>query len=243
MSEDYFKQLLLYAAFFVIVSWLGGIIPILKTWNSSRQKLFISFGAGALLGAAFLHMIPEAAAITGAGLGLPMLVGFLLLYVLEKFVMLHICEANIKIHTVGWSSFIGLSIHSLATGVALGAGLMANELGVVVFGAILLHKFPEAFSLSCLLLREQMSRMHILLFIISFSLMVPAGALLTLLFENSISESMLGWLIAFSSGTFIHVAAGDLLPEMHVQSNSKSTTLLPFLAGILIMWIATLVHI
>ena len=84
-------SLWLYSAIIVVVTWAGGIIPLYRPWRQSTLHLFVSFGAGVLLGVAFLHIIPEATAMIQANAGLPLLLGFLFLYVLEKFIMVHSC--------------------------------------------------------------------------------------------------------------------------------------------------------
>ncbi len=223
----------------VIVALIGGAVPLIAKWQRKTIRLFISFGAGVLLGASFLHMIPEAADLIHDGIGLPLLFGFLSLYLFEKFIMVHACEAeDCNFHTVGLSALLGMSIHSFVTGVALGAGMLAPRLGLVVFLAVLLHKFPESFSLASILVHENYSRRKILGSVLVVALMVPLGAGLLILVLGKISSGVLGWLVAFSGGTFLHIAADDLLPEVHSASLNRKATLSIFLGGVLLMWVS-----
>lgn len=234
-------QLIGYSFLILLSAWLGGIFPLFFRNRSFVIHLFISFGAGILLGAALLHMIPDAAGYLGPKIGLPLLAGFLLLYVLEKFIMTHPCPSeHCEYHTVGVTAFIGLSVHSLVTGIALGSGVTIPHLGLIVFLAILLHKLPASMSLSSLLIKEHYSNKTITLFILSFSLMVPVGALLTYFFIENASPSTIGNLVAFSAGTFLHVAADDLLPEVHQHTKFRNTQLSAFLVGLLVIWSVTL---
>jgi len=120
----------------------------------------------------------------------------------------------------------------LITGLALGAGVMVPRLGFIVFLAVLLHKLPASLSLSSLLIKEKYSLKSILLILFSFSLMVPAGAFITFFLFHNTTISTLGYLIAFSAGTFLHVAADDLIPEVHKHYKFRKTRLLIFLVGI-----------
>ncbi len=234
-------QLIGYSFLILLSAWLGGIFPLFFRNRSVLIHLFISFGAGILLGAALLHMIPDAAEYLGPKIGLPLLAGFLLLYVLEKFIMTHPCPSeHCEYHTVGVTAFIGLSVHSLVTGIALGSGVTVPHLGLIVFLAILLHKFPASMSLASLLIKEHYSNKTITLFILSFSLMVPLGALVTYFFIEHASPQTIGYLVAFSAGTFLHVAADDLLPEVHQHTKFRNTQLSAFLVGLLVIWSVTL---
>ncbi len=232
-------RLLIYAAVLLVIALAGAGVLLAARWQRRTIRFFISFGAGILLGAAFLHMIPEAAGLIHARVGLPLLLGFLSLYIFEKFIMVHACEAeNCDYHTVGWSALIGLSLHSLVTGVAVGAGLQAPELGLVVFLAVALHKFPESFSLASILAHEGQTRLHILSAVLLVALLVPLGAAATLLWLKSADAGVVGWLVAFSAGTFLHIAADDLLPEVHSAALDRKSSLAVFLAGIFFMWMS-----
>ncbi|GBD93709.1 zinc transporter ZupT [bacterium BMS3Abin05] len=220
------------------MAWLGGAIPLFFRWRPLVIHLFISLGAGILLGAAFLHMLPDSAEYIGSKLGPPALLGFLLLYILEKFILTHPCPSDYcEYHHVGLMAFIGLSVHSLITGMALGAGILIPKLGLVVFFAVVLHKLPASLSLSSLLVKEKYKIQSIAVIILIFSFMIPIGAFLTYFFAKGTTTVTLGYLIAFSSGTFFHVAADDLLPEVHSRFDHRKESLATFLLGILIMWL------
>jgi len=238
--SDTLYTLIWYSIMIVAVAWAGGIIPIYYRENKFVIHLFISFGAGILLGAAFLHMIPESAKSIGHDLGLPLLAGFLVLYIAEKFVMTHPCPAeNCEQHTVGISAFIGLSLHSLITGLALGSGILVPKLGLIVFLAIVLHKLPASLSLASLLVKDKYSTTKIAWIIFIFSIMVPIGAFLTYFFAQNTSETVVGMLVAFSGGTFLHVASDDLLPEVHQHGDDRKLRLIAFIVGLLVIWSVT----
>ncbi len=235
--NTYLIQLIIYSVSIIIIAWIGGLIPFYFRHNKRMIHLFISFGAGVLLGAAFLHMIPDSVEYIGPKVGFSALLGFLLLYILEKFVMTHPCPAeHCEYHRVGLTAFIGLSLHSLITGLALGAGIMVPHLGLIVFIAILFHKLPASLSLTSLFIKENYSAKKIFSYLTGFSVMVPIGAFTTFFFfDLSGDHQTIGYLIAFSAGTFLHVAADDLLPEVHHQSSDRVLRLFTFLLGLIII--------
>lgn len=116
------------------------------------------------------------------------------------------------------STTIGLIIHSLADGIALGASSAApstqSTLGIIVFAAILIHKAPAAFGLTAVLLKQGLgkraTRGHLLL----FSLAAPFGAIVTWSLVNLMGDSRYaasaadsawwtGLVLIFSGGTFL----------------------------------------
>lgn len=236
--DVYLKELIIYSVSIIIIAWIGGLIPFYFKHKMHLIHLFISFGAGVLLGASFLHMIPDSIKFIGPHVGIAALFGFLTLYLLEKFVMTHPCPAeHCEYHKIGLSAFIGLSLHSLITGLALGAGIMVPNLGIIVFIAILFHKLPASLSLTSLFIKENYSTKKLFSYLTAFSVMVPLGAFITyFMFEGTASHRTIGYLIAFSAGTFLHVAADDLLPEVHHQASDRITRLFVFLLGLVIIW-------
>jgi zinc and cadmium transporter len=80
----------------------GGALPLFATFR--RSDLLLSFSAGVMLGAAFFHMLPEAVERGGTGAVPFVVVGFLVLYLLERFVLVHVCAEpgpNRRLSTVG----------------------------------------------------------------------------------------------------------------------------------------------
>ena len=122
--------------------------------------------------------------------GLPILAGFLLIFVMERFVFVHACEEReCDIHQMGIPAFLGISLHSLLDGIALGAGLMLPQLGPVVLLAVLIHKMPDSISISSILLSAGWERRKVATLSLLFSLTTPVGALLAFLFLRELSEN------------------------------------------------------
>jgi zinc and cadmium transporter len=244
----------------------GGVLPLLG--RRRRNDWMLSFSAGVMLGAAFFHMLPEAA--EGAGLSaIPfVLVGFLFLFFLERFVLVHVCaepgpegapahlhahahqhgephdpHTGCEVHTMGLAAFIGLSLHTLVDGFALGAASVEAELGFLVFLAILAHKIPSSFSLSAILHAEGYSRRKALTMNAVFAMMVPIGAGLYVAIRHVVdTESFTPLALAASAGTFLHLALSDILPDLHRRNAPRLRLSVALLAGVAAMWAVRLIH-
>jgi zinc and cadmium transporter len=78
----------------VIVSVLGGILPLATVLNHTRLQVYLSFSAGTMLGAAFFHMLPEAVRLGSGGTLRWSAVGLLALFFLERFFSFHHHETS-----------------------------------------------------------------------------------------------------------------------------------------------------
>ncbi len=255
----------------------GGALPLFA--RVRRSDLLLSFSAGVMLGAAFFHMLPEA--VEGAGRrAVPfVLVGFLILYLLERFVLVHVCAepgpnarlfsrgaplphhpdehdhehhgradpdpdgTGCDVHTLGIAAWLGMSVHTLVDGFALGAASIEAELGFLVFAAILAHKIPNSFSLSAILLSEGFSRGRAVAMNAAFALMVPAGAGIYMLLRDAVhAERFTSLALAVSAGTFLHLALSDILPDLHRSGASKWRLSAAMVAGLAVMGALTLLR-
>ncbi len=250
----------------------GGALPLLG--RMERSDGLLSFSAGVMLGAAFLHMLPEGIEGAGASAVPWVLVGFLSLFLLERFVLVHVCAepgpsarlvaspppppqslrdhpahehaheaTGCDVHTLGIAAFVGLSLHTLVDGFALGAASTEPALGLLVFIAILAHKVPSSFSLSSILRAEGYSRRRALAMNAAFALMVPLGAGLYLVLRELVHvASFTSIALAASAGTFLHLALSDILPDLHRRGVSRWRVSAALLAGVAAMWALRLVN-
>ncbi len=225
-------SLALYTVAILAGALVGGALPLVG--RVSRSDHLLSFSAGVMLGAAFFHMLPEAVEGAGAKATLPFVaVGFMVLFVVERFVLVHACAepgpevevdggasiaphphvhvhgdgTGCEVHTMGMAAFLGLSLHTLIDGFALGASSGKAGLGLLVFLAILAHKIPNAFSLSAILRHEGYSRSRALAMNAAFALTIPLGAALYLVLRDLVqAEAFTSFALAASAGTFLHLA-------------------------------------
>ncbi len=140
---------------------------------------------------------------------------------------------------------LGLGLHTLIDGVALGAVMQGSGvgalglLGIGVFMAILLHKPLDAMSITTVMQAGGWSAPSRLATNVLFALMCPLGALLFFFgvdFVDGSRHLVVGCALAFSAGTFICIALSDLLPEVHFHSHDRLQLTVLFLVGIGVAW-------
>ncbi len=151
-------SLALYTGAILAGALLGGALPLLR--RVSRSDLGLSFSAGVMLGAAFFHMLPEAVEGAGASVTPFVLVGFLLLYLLERFVLVHVCAepgvnarlsapaAEVTAGSLGGHeghAHHGEPGHVHAPGDATGCDV--HTLGLAAFVGMSLHTAVDGFAL------------------------------------------------------------------------------------------------
>ncbi|MGH7817800.1 MAG: ZIP family metal transporter [Candidatus Binatia bacterium] len=230
----------LYLPAVMFISLLGGFLPLLRALSQRALALILSFSAGVLLGAVFFHMLPETGRVLNDAIGLPILAGFLLIFVMERFVFVHACEEYAcDIHQMGIPAFLGISLHSLLDGVALGAGLILPQLGPVVLLAVIIHKMPDSMSISSILLAAGWNRRKISFLNLLFSLTTPIGALIAYLFFRSLSPEHVAVAIGVSAGTFLAIATADILPQVHRIEQRNPMTLVFLAMGLTVSWVGT----
>ncbi len=215
----------LYSFLIVLGAMAGSVLPLF-TAHGSKLIGFLAFAAGVLFGAAFFHMLPEAVHAGGYSALSFVPAGFILLFFLERYVLVHACEEPPDCaehgggHPLGLTAFFGMSVHTLFDGVALGSAV-GEGVGLTAFVAILAHKIPSSLSLAAILRTEKRSRANILLFVLLFGLMVPLGAAFYFGLNAVLRlESFAPKALAFSAGTFLYIAVSDLLP--HVNRHGKN---------------------
>lgn len=237
------SNLYIFLIFVFGITLLAGWIPTVKLWSQHTFRMLISFCAGILLGAVFFHMLPEVSPILGRQIGLPIVIGFLGIYVLEKFVMVHPCEeGSCDYHKIGIAAYLGIGFHSILDGVAIGAGSMLN-LSAVILVAVTLHRFPAALALSSILVKGgEFSKKKILLSMFMFALATPVGAVLAITMLQNMDRYPIGIALGVSAGIFLYISIGDLLPTVHEVDEKKYNNLFCLSLGLLIMMLPLGLH-
>lgn len=160
----------------------------------------------------------------------------------------HIHDHAKPVHQLSWIGVaIGLSLHTLIDGLALGAAVQADVghetllglFGLGTFLAVLLHKPLDAVSITSLMIAGGWSRVACRLVNLGFALMCPLGAALFVLGMqrfSSVQADLIGCALAFSAGVFLCISLGDLLPEMEFHSHNRLPLTIALLAGIALAW-------
>jgi zinc and cadmium transporter len=149
------------------------------------------------------------------------------------------------VHGLSWVGLaLGLAVHTLIDGVALGAVMHAGShasglIGIGVFLAILLHKPLDAMSIVTVMQAGGWSKAARAATNLVFALMCPLGAMLFFFGVDVMADGrdhLVAVALAFSAGAFICIALSDLLPEVHFHSHDRGKLTLAFLLGIAVAY-------
>lgn len=217
-------QLIIYSLGAGIATLMGALVVLAKGELSSHTiTRLLGFGSGALIGAAFLHLIPGAVERTPIGAGWALLCGLLLFIAIEHIVVVrahpHPQHHRIdRAETIGLVGFTALLVHSLVDGLAIAAGFRASpELGLAAAIAVIAHEVPEGVTSVSLFSSAGYDRRLTLLLAAAVAIATPGGALISWYWTAHISQETLAVLLAFAAGSFIYVATADILPRLHEE--------------------------
>jgi zinc and cadmium transporter len=217
----------------------------------------VSFATGALLGAALLALIPHA--VIGAGsqrvhqVGIALIAGIALFFVLEKFLLWRHChDDHCDEHTPasahdhhharqkasGSLVLVGDSLHNVLDGVLIAAAFLTDvHLGIVTALAIMAHEIPQEIGIFAVLLHSGMSRRRALMLNLLTSLTAGIGGVLGY-FALEKSLAALPFALAVAASSLLYVAVADLIPGLHRKTDPRSGAMQVLLIGLGIALIA-----
>jgi zinc and cadmium transporter len=260
----------------VLLTAIGGVLSALAASAflvvSERVRArvlphLVSFATGALLSAALLGLLPHA--IEGAGLGgtheigLTLLAGLLLFFVLEKMVLWRhchedVCEVHVhpEPHGHGHSHnsshahdarrdkasamliLIGDGFHNVLDGVLIAAAFMTDaHLGVVTAIAVCAHEIPQEVGDLAILLNGGMSRARALTLNMLASVTSVLGGVVAYFAMAEVRE-VLPYAIAIAASSFLYIAVADLIPGLHrkVDPGSGAWQFLYIVLGVAVIY-------
>lgn len=199
---------------------LGGLIIFSRThWNDWLLKHFLAVSAGFMLAATFLRMLPESFRLAPASAPMLILVGYFLVHFFEHTLTPHFhfgeeTHSEALVHpAAGASALLGLSIHTFFDGVSIASGFLVSvPLGLLIFGAVVLHKVPEGFTVASIALASGRGRRGALL-----AVGVLAVATLGGVIGMSHFSAAVAYALPLSTGVTLYVAASDLIPEVNEE--------------------------
>ena len=233
----------LVSVFIISAISLVGIFA-LSIKENTLKKLFIymiAFSAGALLGDAFIHLLPEVINEQGFTLliSLYILIGIGFSFVIEKIIHWRHCHhptSKTHKHPLTTMNLVGDGVHNFIDGIIIATSyLISVPAGIATTLAVGFHEIPQEMSEFGVLVYGGYTKNKALLANFLIALTAVAGAVLTLILAQS--ESMLIFLVPFAAGNFIYIATADLIPELHKKSEFKQSILqlIIFVLGILTM--------
>jgi ZIP family zinc transporter/zinc and cadmium transporter len=215
----------------------GGAIIVQRSWERRYLRYFVALGAGFMLATSLVEMVPDSIALRGRSAALLVLLGYLLIHFFEHTVTPHFhfgeeTHASEFMHShKSYSVLLGLVIHTFFDGIAIASGfLVSNSLGWLIFLAIFLHKIPEGFTVSSVMLASGRSRGIAWGASIILGGSTVAGVLTMALFRHHVSAGL-----PLAAGVTIYVAASDLVPEVNREPSMKMALLVIVGAGIFLL--------
>jgi zinc and cadmium transporter len=262
--------LLLYilaSVFVVSLISFAGVLTLALSAERLQKILFIlvSFAAGAMLGAAFFDLIPEAiehgheaGEHAAATIFMMVIGGFVLFFIFETFLFWYHCH-NIQCerHTLvkgkhnhihrhvrlpfTYLNLVGDGVHNFFDGVIIATSyLVSIPLGIVTTIAVICHEIPQEIGDFGLLVYGGFTRMRALFYNFLSAITAVLGAVIAYYFATTVSN-FTEWLVPMSAGGFIYIATVDLLPELHQATRFKKAILqlIFFLLGLAVILFVT----
>ena len=234
----------LISVFFVsLISLIGVLFLSLKINVLKKISLFfVSFAVGALLGDAFIHLLPESFERLGTGLStsLYVILGVLIFFILEKFIRWRHCHVPVSeehTHPFVTMNLIGDTVHNLIDGMLIGASFLVSfPIGFGTTVAIILHEIPQEIGDFSIFIHGGLSVKKALVFNFLSGLAAFLGAIVSLLIGSRIEGFGLS-LLPITAGGFLYIAGSDLIPELHHDVKIKTSLwqLLSIIMGVGIM--------
>lgn len=240
-------EILVYIIITSFIISLGALVGIftlaLQTDKLAKILLFlVSLSAGALMGGAFIHLLPEAAEeIEGSVLFTIVLSSFIFFFFVEKLLHWRHChKGECKVHTFGQMNLLGDAVHNFIDGLIIAATFLTDiRLGLISGLAVALHEIPQEIGDFGVLLYAGFEKRKALIANFLVALTVVAGGIIGYFLSFAL-ESFIPYLLPFAAGGFIYIAASDLMPEIRKEVGFKKSLLSfgVFLVGVAVMALA-----
>ena len=209
---------------------LGGLVGVftlsIKEAKLSRVlMLLVSLSAGALMGGAFIHLLPEAVEELESMLVFSIvLFSFVSFFFIEKLLHWRHChKGHCDVHTFGYMNLIGDGVHNFIDGLIIAATFMTSiPLGIATTLTIAFHEIPQEIGDFGVLLYSGFDRKKALVANFMVACIAIIGGVVGYFLSLSIDHFMV-YLLPFAAGGFIYIAASDLMPEIRKEQSLKKS--------------------
>jgi zinc and cadmium transporter len=215
-----------------LIAFVGALTLFLKERLLNKiLMVLVAFSAGALVGGAFLHLMPEAIIEVGVdevsilNVFLYLLLGFCIFFILEQLIRWHHHHATThpEIMPFSYLILIGDGLHNLIDGLVMAASFMVSfHVGIVTALAIALHEIPQEIGDFGVLVYGGFNRVKALILNYVSATTVIFGGIIGYLLYAWIGTSVV-FLLPFAAGNFIYIACTDLIPEIRFKESLKKS--------------------
>lgn len=239
---------ILAAVLISILSFAGALTLVLKKDYIKKIVVFlVALSAGTMIGGAFLHLIPESLNEfqDSKNVFILLILGFCIFFILERIIRWRHCHHNVcDVHPFGMMNLVGDGVHNFFDGMILVAAFVSDlHLGIVTTLAIIFHEIPQEIGDFGVLLHAGYSAKKALFYNFLSALLAVFGVIIGFYLGDKI-ENFSAFLVPIAAGGFLHIAASDLIPELHKEKDTKKAiwSFVIFVLGIVIMWSLGLIN-
>lgn len=204
---------------------------------------FVSFSAGALLGDAFIHLIPEVYKTkTSIYTSLYFLLGIIVSFLIEKIIHWKENHSSTilgsKIKNFVFMILYGDGVHNFIDGLAIGASFLVSiPVGVATTIAIILHEIPHEIGDFAALIHGGLDKKKA----IYYNFISALTSIVGTIFALTLNQQIVGvnnFLVPFAAANLIYIAGTNLIPEIHKEPDIKKgiIQIFTFILGIVIMY-------
>lgn len=218
-----------------IISLSGLIITHTSRVEKRYLENIISLWAWAMIAISIVHILPESIILNQSNIYY-FIVGFILIYFVENFFMVHSCiEHDCHYHEVSIISWIALFVHTLFDWIWIWAWyLKDNYLGFIILFWVAIHQIPVSISIWWLLKHSKFTKKVQSVLMIIFALSAPIWFLFSYYLLSWFNNSnIISIFLALSGWSLLYIWASDLLPTVHSNSKNRGFIILFFLIGII----------
>lgn len=196
----------------------------------------VAFSTGILLGAALLHMLPEAleSHVDTHELLALFLFSVMGFFLLERFALLrhdHHHEGDAHQHHQGFDQgragksgltiLLGDGVHNFADGVLIAAAFLADpKLGMIAAASIIAHEIPQEVGDFMVLLNAGFTKKRAYVYNLLSSLAGVLGGVLGYYLLGTL-HNLIPYALVIASASFIYIALSDLMPQMQREARRK----------------------
>jgi zinc transporter ZupT len=257
-SDFKLSGLLLFGLLAAGANVVGGLVLVKSGAHRLGErflKYLVALGAGFMLAAIFIEILPETIGIWSQplqGESAPRAVVGAMTLLLAGYLSIQLFEHTLAPHfhfgaethpesfmkpSAAYTAVGGLWIHTFFDGVSIASAFLVNfKVGILVFIAILLHKMPEGFTVASIMLASGRSTQKALLATAAIGAATLAGVVGVAVLDARMNNAI-GYALPFSAGVTLYVAASDLIPEVNHKEERNPTVSIVVFVGVALFYL------
>jgi zinc transporter 1/2/3 len=128
----------------------------------------------------------------------------------------------------------GLTVHAIFAGIVIG---LENSMGplVNIVTGILAHKWAATMAIGVALNKSELSNKVMYLLIAAFSITTPIGICIGIGIDSAANPLIQGIFFSIATGTFLYIAASEVIVEEFSTPDYKMEKFAAFIAGVTII--------